>query len=485
MADTLASRIRAAAAEVIERHHVPGISVGVVRGDELVFCEGFGVADVESAAPMDPSRRQCVASITTMVGLCVMALVDEGKLRLDSRVPELLPDVRFDGPAATMTVQHLLTHTSGIGEAQTPDLLAATVSPDADTRRKPGDFASMYQDGIVVECEPGTKWHYANHGFNLLGEIISRAEGGQDLHDVMQRRIFDPLGMRDTDLLGRNHPALTTPYHRAPTEDTREQLTRAGISVKDETPVDGYNIRGSFGGEFNRAALAAGGAQSTVPDMARYASALLGHSRGIVRPETFAAMVAAQYCPDARFQHWGLSFEREPFGGRMLVGHGGAYFGGWNSHLDLSFEDDIAIVQHMNVMIMSDSVPVFQRIRRAVFDVPPVTIEPGRADASVLDQAPGLYELTPGRLTNFRPATGIGRIRVERDGEQLRLTSRWGDWKHGVDLLAADPRDPLYFGIARDGTEPKFLTFTRGDDGRINGLRCDLLVRMVRASTEA
>jgi CubicO group peptidase (beta-lactamase class C family) len=202
---------------------------------------------------MEPARRQCIASITkTMVGLCAMALVDEGRLRLDAKVAGLLPDVAFDGPAGAMTVWHLMTHTSGIGEAQTAEWLADTVNPNADARRKPGNFASMYQGGVTVESEAGAKWAYANNGVNLLGEIVSRAEDGAELRDVLSRRIFGPLGMHDTDLLGQDHPELTTPYHRAPNDDTREQLTRAGIPIKDETPVDGVNIRGKFGGEFNK-----------------------------------------------------------------------------------------------------------------------------------------------------------------------------------------------------------------------------------------
>ena len=117
-------RIRAAAQSSIEKHQIPGISIGVVQGDDLVFCEAFGHADIEAKTPMDPARRQCIASITkTMVGLCTMALVDEGRLRLEDRVVDLLPDLKFEpafgGSAETMQVWHLLTHTGGIGEAPT------------------------------------------------------------------------------------------------------------------------------------------------------------------------------------------------------------------------------------------------------------------------------------------------------------------------------------------------------------------------------
>jgi len=363
----MASRIREAAADVIAAYHVPGISIGVVQGDELVFCEGFGHADVESTEPMGPERRQRIASITkTMVGLCAMALFDEGKLALDRRVVELLPEVTFHGPAETMTLRHLLTHTSGIGEAPTRERLADAANPDRAAVSTPGDFSTLYPSGIVVEVEPGSKWAYCNNGYGLLGEIIVRAEGAS-LQDVMQRRIWGPLAMASTDILDQNDERITTCYHRPPNEDNRFQLERAGVVVKDEPTVDGHNIRGKFTADFNQGMRAAGGVQSTVPDMAKYASALLRRGTGIVRAETFDAMTSAHCGDDRRMTSWGLSIARtplrvtseRPLSWKTMLGHGGAYFGGWNSHLDVLPEANIGIVQHLNIM-MDEPAPVFR-----------------------------------------------------------------------------------------------------------------------------
>jgi hypothetical protein len=213
--------------------------------------------------------------------------------------------------------------------------------------------------------------------------------------------------------------------------------------------------------------------------MTRYAAALLRRADGIVRAETFGAMIAPQYCPDSRFTNWGLSFQRSPVIERTFIGHGGAYFGGWNSHLDVSFEDDIAVIQHMNMM-HPDPSDIFEATLRAVFNVPPAPLAPAPTAAIVLEQAPGLYELPPGRLTNFRPATGIGRVRVERGGDRLTLTSRWGDWKQGCELLPADPADPLFFAIEREGHERRYVAFTRCPDGRIDGIRYNRLVHALK-----
>ena len=298
-----ADRIRAAMRDAIARQTLPGLAVGVVAGGEVVFCAAAGYADIESRTPFTIERRQRIASITkTMVGLCAMALVDEGKLAIESHVTELLPDVRFDGPAEAMTLlRHLLTHTSGIGEAPTLARLRDVANPDRGAvAAPPGDFAALYPDGVVVEVPPGEKWAYCNNGYALLGEIIQRVEG-KPLSEVMQRRVFAPLKMTSSDIDDVDDERITSCYHRAPGEDTRFQLERAGISIKDEPLVDGTNILGAFTSEFNQSSP--GGSPSscaspTPPYMLKYASgaALLARRRhrraGNVRRDGWAAGVS-------------------------------------------------------------------------------------------------------------------------------------------------------------------------------------------------
>jgi CubicO group peptidase (beta-lactamase class C family) len=471
------SRIRETVAEAIAGHHLPGVSIGVVSGDNLVYAEGFGYADIESREPMDPGRHQRIASITkTMTGLCTMALVDEGRLSLSGRVVDYLPEIAFDGPAARMTVHHLLTHTSGIGEAPTADALAETVDPNHAGGE--GGFSTMYADGIIVEAEPGTKRAYANHGYALLGEIIARAEDAP-FADVLQRRVFEPLGMRDTTCTREVHTRATTGYHRAPNDDTRELLERAGRPVPHEETVDGHNVRGKAVANDHHGMLAAGAVQSTMPDMARYAAALLRRGGGIVRPETFDAMVAPQWCPDDRLVSWGLSFSRWRRAGRRAFGHGGAYFGGWNSNLAVLPEEGLALIVHMNVMLDSPG-PIFARLQRAVLGAPAPAIPDAPVDEDVLASAPGVYECTPGRLTNFRPSTNLGRVQITRDGTALTIRSRRGAWKQGVLLVGSGEQDPLLLAALAPDSDPATVLLTRDATGRIDGLSCDELVHMVR-----
>ncbi len=477
-------RVRAAAAAALDEYHLPGLSVGVVHGADLVFCESIGLADIESAIATDPARRHRIASVTkTMVGLCTMALVDEGRLSLDDRVVTLLPDVVFNGPAETMTIRHLLTHTSAIGEAPTAETLADTVDPSRPEGSRPRDFSDMYPDGITVECEPGTKWAYANNGYALLGEIIVRTEGAS-LNDVMTRRIFEPLRMRDTDCIDASNDALTTGYHRAPNEDNAELLRRAGREPKPEPTVDGYNIRGANVAEFNRAMLATGGVQSNMPDMARYASALLKRGAGIVHSETFDAMVAPQWCPDERLISWGLSISRNVQYGRRTFGHGGAYFGGWNTILTVLPAENLALIIQMNVML-DETAPIGRKLLGALLDVAIPSAPAVPLDEHIARSATGVYELTPGLLTNFRPSNRLGRLQISTRDGGLVLHSRRGAWKHGATLLPADATDPSFFVVQSEGADPVPLLLIRDTRGNVSGLRTNELIHMVRTDQVA
>jgi CubicO group peptidase (beta-lactamase class C family) len=404
-----------------------------------------------------------------------MALVDEGRLSLDDLVVQRLPDVAFHGPGDSLTVRHLLTHTGGIGEAPTEDDLAnVEASLWSDTDAVPS-VPEAYSKGISIEVPPGTKWAYANHGFVLLGEIIARAEGAP-IEEVLRRHVFEPLGMSDTDCLDRPHRALTTGYHRAPDPDQRELLRRAGRGVPEEEAVDGHNIRGRFQYVKGRAA---GAVQSTIPDMARYASALLRRGAGIVRPETFDAMVAPQWCPDERLQSIGLTFFRMPLFGRRSFGHGGGVMGGWRTMLTVLPDESLAVLVHFN-SFFDTLYQVEGRILQAVLDAPDQAFPSIAIDPGILGSAPGIYEATPGHLTNFRTITATGRIQISAESGGLTLHARRGPWKGGVRMLPAGPADPAFFGLDTEEPEPPHITLVLDGEGQVAGLRFDRLVHMVR-----
>jgi CubicO group peptidase (beta-lactamase class C family) len=459
------ARLRETAARLLAEHRLPGLSVGVVQGRDLVFAESWGYADIESKTPTSPEHRQRIASITkTMVGLCAMALVDEGRRSLDDLVPELLPDIPFSGHSETLTVRHLLTHTGGIGE--TPEL-SQLKDPFRLLFGAPEvSLVEAYRGGVTVEVPPGTKWAYANHGYFLLGEIISRVEGTR-LSEVVSRRVFSPLGMKNSDLLDQPNPKLSTGYHRAPDEDARELMRRAGREIPEEATVDGINIRHDFTPEWGGGA--AGGVQSTVPDMALYASALLDRGGSIVRPETFEAMVSPVWSPHPLIQAWGLSFAVGRSFGRRSFGHGGNALG-WNSNLTVFPDDGIATIIHTNVTC-SRFDRVVQHIKQAVLGAPSVSGKESPLSMDLVAGAAGVYEApTPGPLTNFRMMTEAGRIQLSAREGALSLHSRRGRWKHGFRLAPVDSSHPDVFILDTGDPDPPRVALVRDKAQAVTGL---------------
>lgn len=473
------ARVRDEAQAQIERLHLPGLGIGIVAGGELVHAEGFGWADIAARAPYTSEHRHRIGSITkTMVGLCAMALVDDGRLVLEASVPALLPDITFHGHASSLTVWHLLTHTGGIGEA-----------PNVEDLNKPFDklfyetdpavpLADLYTDGITIEVPPGSKWAYANHGFALLGEIVSRIEGAP-LPSVMADRVFAPLGMSSSDLDDLPHPGLAHGYSQAPTPEARSLLNLMGVQLESDEPVDGHNLPGKFVRVWGNGG--AGAVQSTVLDMTTYATALLRDSSGIVKPGTLRAMVSDQHRPDMRLPGWGLSFGVQERGQNRAFEHGGAVFGGWNSYLGVFPELDAAIVLHTNLMSDDFGGVVVPTLVNAFLGIggEPLPVIP--VDSTVLESAPGVYEIADAApLTNFRPRFNPGRLQIAREGNSLVLYSRRGPWTAGCPLSPADSADPEMFAVEAEGYPRSALVLKRSQDGRVTSVRLPPLVEMVR-----
>lgn len=479
--DDDAARVREAARGAVEEFHIAGLAVGVVSGDELAYAEGFGFADIESGRRQAPELRQRIGSITkTMIGLCTMALVDEGRLSLDDRLLDYVPEVAFDGDGGDIRIRHLITHSAGIGEVPTPEDLKDGGTASLWSSEPDNDVIALFPRGIVLDVPPGTKWAYANHGFALLGETISRIEQAP-IAEVVRRRVFAPLGMADSDLLDRPHPDLTTGYHHAPNEDARELAARGGREAPEEPTVDGHNIRGAY--QYVRGGGAAGAVQSTVPDMARYAAMLLRRGAGIVRPETFDAMVAPQWCPNDRLESWGYAFQRFERFGRRVFGHGGGVLGGWSSMLLVVPDAGRALIVHANCAF-DEMGKLNTRLLAAMLGAT-APAPAGEVPPDLAAAAAGVYESTPGTLTNVRIVIGMGRLQIKQEDGGLKLYARRGAWKRGVRLGLAPGGDGDLLLVDDDPLEPSRLALLRDASGRVTGLRCDRLVEMVRTEQVA
>jgi CubicO group peptidase (beta-lactamase class C family) len=165
----------------------------VAENGKVIYKKGLGLANMEWNVPNEADTKFRLGSITKQfTSALILRLVEQGKLRLDGKLSEYLPDYRKD-VGDKVTIHHLLTHTSGIPSYTGLPKFFEDVSRDPYTV---GEFVKKYASGDL-EFEPGTKFNYNNSGYFLLGAIIEKIHG-KSYEQVIRENIFEPLGMKNS-----------------------------------------------------------------------------------------------------------------------------------------------------------------------------------------------------------------------------------------------------------------------------------------------
>ena len=282
---------------------IPGLSLGIVHDQELVWARGYGYANGEKNPPAPPATLYRIASNSKLfTSVAVLQLRDAGKLGLDDPVEKHLTwfALRNRQPGeAPVTIRSLLTHTGGLPrEAAFPYW--------ADLRFPTRQQIQETVPGQERVFPPYTKWKYSNLGLTLAGEIVETVSG-EPYSDYVRRHIFEPLGMSGSSVGVPDtlRSRLATGYGRRLPDGTR--------SVRPFSDLAGLDP--------------AGGLTSSVEDLAKFAS--LQFRDG---PEGGAQILAGATLREMQRVHWispdwkgawGLGFEIVRQEDRTLVGHGG------------------------------------------------------------------------------------------------------------------------------------------------------------------
>jgi len=253
--------------QMIQRRIAAGDLAGgvtiVARKGKVAHLAAQGVMDLESKQPMTPATMFRIASMTKpVVGVAIMMMVEEGKLRLNDPVSRFIPEFRgmkvgiaqpagggrggepqpqfYTVPAQReITVKDLLTHVSGLGSGPMGN------SDIAKEARKEGEKLADYIPRLgktTLEFQPGSRWTYSpGAGFETLGRIVEIASG-MPLDRFFRTRIFDPLGMKDIAFwpTETQWPRVATVYARGPKGLTKSQ-------VPNDTMSRNVYFRGSGG----------------------------------------------------------------------------------------------------------------------------------------------------------------------------------------------------------------------------------------------
>ena len=240
--------------EMIAKHEVAGAVTAVVTRKALVHLETTGFADVAAKRPMASDTLFWIASMTKPVtGVAILLLQDEGKLAITDPVAKHLPEFANlktpSGKPANLTITQILTHTSGLGEA---------AGPAAQQARTLADLVPLWL-AAPMQYEPGSQWKYTQSGINAASRIVE-VVSGMTFDLFVEKRIFEPLGMKDTTFY--------------PTEAQRARLATAYARNKETGALEPVPPRPDFGRR-ERPPQGNGGLYSTAPDYARFTQMLL------------------------------------------------------------------------------------------------------------------------------------------------------------------------------------------------------------------
>ena len=284
----------------IDTHVAAGLVVLVADKRQVLDIEALGYASPKNKTPMVPDDLFWIASMSKPItSTAFMMLVDEGKASIDDPVEKYLPEFKgqmvvdeYDKtqtpqPARhPITIKEILSHTSGLIQLQGLTKAQFEARDDENLQREVADYGHA-----PLKRQPGTKYEYNNAGINTAGRIIE-VLSGMPYAEFMQKRIFDPLGMKDTTFFPTQEQALRMAHASKLSPDKKDWVENDFYSA-NKTGIDGLALRiiGStnivptaliadmgHGTIFNykyRYAMPAGGIYSTAGDLAKFCQMLL------------------------------------------------------------------------------------------------------------------------------------------------------------------------------------------------------------------
>jgi CubicO group peptidase (beta-lactamase class C family) len=353
----------------------PGAAVIVVRDGKVVFRKGYGKANLELGVPVEPDMVFRLGSITKQfTAVAILMLAEQGKLSLDDDITKFLPDYPTKGQR--ITIEHLLTHTSGIKSyTSLPEWLALwrkdlTVKEIIDLfKNQPMDFA------------PGERWSYSNSGYILLGAIIEKVSG-QTYQEFVEKNIFAPLGMKHSyyDVTVRLIPRRVEGYSKA----NEGYQNAAYLSMTQP--------------------FSAGALMSSVDDLALWDAAL--YTEKLVKQQSLKRAWTPRLLNNGKSTHYGYGWSMSTYEGHPIIEHSGGVNGFATDALRMP-ADRIFVAILTNKDSMSPGAVAFEVAALAIGKPyqEPAAI---KLTASQLDQYVGVYQLDEKE-----------EVIIRRDGEKL------------------------------------------------------------------
>lgn len=192
--EQIIERIDAYITEQMHDLKIPGVAIGIVRNNEVVYIQGYGVAD-DNGRTMTADTPFLIASLSkSFTALAIMQLVEEGKINIDEPVQTYLPwfHVADEEVSPKITIRHLLHQTSGFDERESYIRNLNTDASDDALEKSIRDLNT-----VDLNFMPGEAFEYANTNYDILGLIIQTVSG-QSYEEYIEEKIFTPLDMNQS-----------------------------------------------------------------------------------------------------------------------------------------------------------------------------------------------------------------------------------------------------------------------------------------------
>ncbi len=440
----LASAVDAVFADYDSRRS-PGCAVGVIEGDSLAFARGYGMADLEHAVQLSPSSVFRVGSVSKQfTAAAIVLLAQDGSLSLEGPVREYLPELPDFGPR--FTVRALLNHTSGVRDYLTLMTLAGHRDQDWYSD---DDVMAMLARQKAPNFDPGSEHLYSNSGYFLLSQLVRRVTG-ETLAEFARRRIFAPLGMRQTR------------YQDDPTSIVPDRAM--GYAPADD---EGYRISMT-----TLPMVGDGGIFTSIRDLVAW-DANLDAGATVGGPAFAAEMVRRGVLSSGDTLDYALGLEHGAQRGLHTVSHGGAFVGFRAASLRYP-EQDVSVYTLCN---RADADPMERSLRvgEAVLgdrmgpEAPTDDRSRGARDRPRVDTvrvAPDALGAFAGRYHSDELAADY-RVRLQRGSLMLEVGNEL-DGRMAATGGDTFRRGPLVLRFFRTAGEPAGFDV---DAGRVRGIR--------------
>lgn len=297
----------------LKRQRVPGMSVAVVKDGNVIKAEGYGLANVEHQVP---AKRETIYQSGSVgkqfAAMAALLLLEDGKLKLDDPISQYLSNTPESWK--NITVRHLLTHTSGMGDYTSAVDLTKDYTEDELLKKA---YA------VPLSFEPGTKWAYSNTGYAVLGFLESKV-AGKFYGDYLKERVFTPLEMKTARIINE---ADIIPNRAAGYQFAGSKLrNQSWVAPKLNTTADGSLYL-------------------NIDDMIKWDAGL--RDRKLISQSNYVRMWTPVKTADGKSHPYGFGWSLGEVNGHKRIHHGGAWQG-FTSYIDRYADDKLTVIVLMN-----------------------------------------------------------------------------------------------------------------------------------------